>query len=53
MADSPLARLIGSWEFEPILESGSPGRGRATFEWIEAGAFVGADADEFIAAAES
>ncbi|HYI65830.1 MAG TPA: hypothetical protein VEW95_02785 [Candidatus Limnocylindrales bacterium] len=40
MAESPLGRLIGSWEFEPSVEGRSPGRGRATFEWIEDGAFV-------------
>lgn len=40
MPDSPLGRLIGTWEFEPITAGGSPGRGRATFEWIEDGAFV-------------
>jgi hypothetical protein len=40
MAESPLGRLIGTWEFEPIVEGRSMGRGRATFEWIEDGAFV-------------
>ena len=40
MADSPLGLLIGSWEFEPSVERRSPGRGRATFEWIEDGAFL-------------
>ncbi|MDQ4035841.1 MAG: hypothetical protein M3153_07915 [Chloroflexota bacterium] len=40
MADSPLARLIGSWEFEPLVDGRPAGRGRATFEWIEGGAFV-------------
>jgi len=40
MAESPLGLLIGSWEFEPSVEGRSPGRGRATFEWIEDGAFV-------------
>ena len=40
MADSPLGRLVGAWEFEPVLEGGSPGRGRATFEWIEDGAYL-------------
>ena len=39
-AESPLARLIGTWEFEPFVEGRSMGRGRATFEWIEDGAFV-------------
>ena len=40
MAESPLGRLIGTWEFEPFVEGRSAGRGRATFEWIEDGAFV-------------
>jgi hypothetical protein len=40
MAESPLGQLIGTWEFEPSVGGRSPGRGRATFEWIEDGAFV-------------
>lgn len=40
MAESPLDRLIGTWEFEPLVDGRSAGRGRATFEWIENGAFV-------------
>ncbi len=40
MAASPLERLIGTWEFEPTVDGRSAGRGRATFEWIEGGAFV-------------
>ena len=40
MADSPLERLVGSWEFEPLVEGRSMGRGRARFEWIEDGAFL-------------
>ena len=40
MAESPLERLIGSWELEPVVDGRSMGRGRATFEWIEDGAFV-------------
>ena len=40
MAESPLERLIGTWEFEPLVDGASAGRGRATFEWIEDGAFV-------------
>jgi hypothetical protein len=40
VAESPLARLVGTWEFEPIVEGQSMGRGRATFDWIEDGAFV-------------
>jgi hypothetical protein len=37
---SALDVLIGPWEFEPFVEGRSAGRGRATFEWIEDGAFV-------------
>ena len=40
MAHSPLARLIGTWEFEPMPDGSSAGHGRATFEWLEDGAFV-------------
>ena len=40
MAESPLGRLIGTWEFEATQNGRSMGRGRATFEWIEDGAFV-------------
>jgi hypothetical protein len=40
VAVSPLARLIGAWEFEPLVDGRSPGRGRATFEWIEDGALM-------------
>ena len=40
MTDSPLGRLIGTWEFEAIVDGRSAGGGRATFEWIEGGAFV-------------
>ena len=40
MAASPLGRLIGDWEFEPFVEGQAAGRGRATFEWMEEGAFV-------------
>jgi hypothetical protein len=41
MTGSPLARLAGTWEFEPIVDGGqSAGRGRASFEWIEDGAFL-------------
>jgi hypothetical protein len=39
-ASSPLERLIGTWEFEPFVEGRSMGHGRATFEWIENGAFA-------------
>ena len=40
MAESPLGRLIGTWDFEPLVEGRSAGTGRATFEWIEGGAFL-------------
>jgi hypothetical protein len=40
MTDSPLDRLVGTWEFEPSVEGRSMGRGRVTFEWIEGGAFL-------------
>jgi hypothetical protein len=40
MAESPLGRLIGTWEFEPLVDGRPTGRGRATFEWIEDGAYV-------------
>jgi hypothetical protein len=37
MAESPLGRLAGTWEFEPLVEGKPPGRGRATFESLEGG----------------
>jgi hypothetical protein len=40
MAESPLGRLVGTWEFEPRVDGRSPGGGRATFEWTEDGAFL-------------
>jgi hypothetical protein len=40
MAESPLERLIGTWQFEPTVDGHAVGRGRATFVWIEDGAFV-------------
>ena len=40
MADSPLERLAGTWEFEPLVDGQSAGRGRATFEWLDGGAFL-------------
>jgi hypothetical protein len=40
LAESPLGPLIGTWEFETFVEGRSMGRGRATFDWIEDGAFV-------------
>lgn len=40
MPESRLGRLIGTWEVEPSAEGRSAGTGRATFEWIEDGAFV-------------
>jgi hypothetical protein len=35
-----LSVLIGKWEFESTKDGGFLGRGSATFEWIEDGAFV-------------
>lgn len=40
MSESPLERLVGTWDFEPIVDGRSAGRGRATFDWIEGGSFV-------------
>ena len=40
MPESPLARLVGTWEFEAFAGDRSMGRGRARFDWIEDGAFV-------------
>jgi hypothetical protein len=40
MAESPLERLVGTWEFEPLIGGRSMGHGRATFEWIEDRAFI-------------
>jgi hypothetical protein len=40
LAESPLGRLIGAWEFETKAKDRSMGHGRATFEWIEDGTFV-------------
>jgi hypothetical protein len=37
MAESPLGRLVGTWEFEPLVEGKPTGMGRATFEWIDGG----------------
>ena len=39
-AGSPLGRLIGTWEFEASSGGRFLGRGAATFEWAEDGAFV-------------
>ena len=39
-ATSALQRLIGTWTFEARAEGKFLGRGRASFEWIEGGAFV-------------
>jgi hypothetical protein len=41
----PLSLLIGTWEFESRVDGRSMGRGAATFEWIEDGAFVLQHAD--------
>ncbi len=40
MAESPLGRLAGTWEFETYVEGRSAGKGHVTFEWIEGGAFL-------------
>ena len=40
MADSPLGRLAGTWEFEPSVQGRSAGKGHVDFEWIEGGAFL-------------
>jgi hypothetical protein len=40
MTESPLDRLVGTWEFEPFVEGRSAGTGHATFEWIGGGAFL-------------
>ena len=38
--ESSLGRLVGTWDFEPFVDGRPAGRGRASFEWIEDGAFV-------------
>jgi hypothetical protein len=40
LAQSPLGRLVGTWEIEPVIDGRTMGRGRVTFEWIEGGAFL-------------
>jgi hypothetical protein len=40
MAESPRRRLIGTWEFEPVVDGHAAGTGRATFAWIEDGGFI-------------
>lgn len=40
MPDTPLGRLVGTWELEPSIGGQSPGKSSATFEWIEGGAFL-------------
>lgn len=37
---SSLGILVGTWEFESTVDGRFMGRGSATFEWIEDGAFV-------------
>jgi hypothetical protein len=37
---SSLGILVGTWEFEATAEGRFLGRGRATFDWTEDGAFV-------------
>jgi hypothetical protein len=46
MRASPLTRLVGTWEFEASSEGQFLGRGPATFEWIEGGAFMLERADD-------
>jgi len=41
-----LGILIGTWEFESRKDGKAMGRGSATFEWIEDGAFVLQHADD-------
>jgi len=41
-----LGILIGTWEFEATKDGRAMGRGSATFEWIEDGAFVLQHADD-------
>ena len=43
---SPLARLIGTWDFEASSQAQFLGRGTATFEWIVGGACVLERADD-------
>lgn len=38
--ESPLRRLIGTWDFEASRKEQFLGRGATTFEWIQEGAFV-------------
>jgi hypothetical protein len=45
-AGSPLARLIGTWDFEAGSDGRFLGRGVTTFEWMEGGAFVLQRADD-------
>jgi len=41
-----LGILIGTWEFESTVDGRFMGRGSATFEWIEDGAFVRQHAED-------
>ncbi|MGH2428092.1 MAG: hypothetical protein ACRDGV_04270 [Candidatus Limnocylindria bacterium] len=45
-ASASLGFLIGTWEFEASVDGRFLGRGRATFEWIEDGAFVREHAED-------
>lgn len=45
-AANPLQRLIGTWELEASSQGRFLGRARATFEWIEEGAFVIENAED-------
>ena len=43
---NPLNRLIGTWELQARSQGRFLGRARATFEWIEDGAFVVENAED-------
>jgi len=43
---TPLGLLVGTWEFESTVDGSFMGRGSATFEWIEDGAFLLQRADD-------
>jgi len=40
MPDTPLGRLVGTWEIEPLLHGLAPGKGSVSFEWIEGESFL-------------
>jgi hypothetical protein len=45
VADAPLSRLIGTWDFELTVEGQVMAGGSTTFAWLEDGAFVVQHAD--------